>query len=119
MRRLFGPKRNEVRGEWRKLHNEELSDPYSSSNIVWVIKSTRIRWVGHVARILEGIIVYMDLVGKPAGRRPLGGPRRTWEDNIKMDLKEVWFGGMDWIELVQDRDRWRSLVNAVMDLLVP
>ena len=90
--RVFGPKRDEVTGEWRKLHNEELSDLYSLPNIV--VKSRRMRWAGHVAHMGEGRDVYRVLVGKPEGMRPLGRPRRRWEDNIKMDLQEVGCGGM-------------------------
>ena len=104
-RRIFGPKRDEVTGECRKLHNEELNDLYASPNIVRVIKSRRMRWVGHVARMGERRGVYRVLVGKPEGKRPLGRPRCIWEDNIKMDLQEVECGGMDWIEVAQDRDR--------------
>ena len=105
LRRIFGPKRDKVTGEWSKLHNKELDDLYSSSNIVRVIKSRRMRQAGHVAHMEEGIGVYR--VGKPEGRRPLGRPRHRWEDNIiKMDLQEVGCGGMDWIELAQDRNRW-------------
>jgi len=94
LRRIFGPKRDEVTGEWRKLHNEELNNLYSSSNIVRVIKSRRMRWAGHVARMEEGRGVYRVSVGKPEGRRPLGRPRRRWKDNIRMDLREVgvWTG---------------------------
>ena len=119
MRRIFGPKMDEVTGECRKRHNGELNDPHCSPNIVRVIKSRRIRWAGHVARVGEGRGVYRILVGKPEGKRPLGRPRRRWEDNIKINLREVGCGGMDWIELAQDRDRWRALVNAVMNLRVP
>ena len=103
----------------RKLHNEELNDLYSSPNIIRVIKSKRMRWAGHVARMVENRDVYRFLEGKPGGKRPLGIPRRRWEENIKMDLQEMGCGGMDWIELAQDRDRWRALVNAVMNLGVP
>jgi hypothetical protein len=94
LRRIFGPKRDEVTGEWRKLHNEELNNLYSSPNIVLVIKSRRMRWVGHVAHMGEGGGVYRVLVEKPEGRRPLGRPRRRWVDNIRMDLREevVWTG---------------------------
>jgi hypothetical protein len=105
LRRIFGPRRDEVTGEWRKLHNEELNDLYSSPNIVRVIKSRRMRLAGHVARKGERRGVYRVLVGKPEGKRPLGRPRCRWEDNIKMDLQEVGYGGMDWIKLAQDRDR--------------
>ena len=98
-------------------HNEELNDLYCSPNIVRVIKSRRMRWAGHVARMGERRGVYRVLVGKPEGKRPLTRPRHRWEDNIKIDLLEG--GGMDWIELAQDRDRWRAFVNAVMNLRVP
>ena len=89
MRRVFGPKREEVTGEWRKLHNVELSDLCSLPNIVRVVKSRRIRWAGHVARMGEGRGVHWVLVGKPEGKRPLGRPRRRWGDNIKMDNQEM------------------------------
>jgi len=97
LRRVFGPKRDEVTGECRKLHNEELNDLYCSRNIVRVIKSRRMRWAGHVARMGERRGVYRVLAGKPEGKRQLRRPRRRWEDNIKMDLQEVGRGGMDWI----------------------
>jgi hypothetical protein len=119
LRRIFGPKRDEIIVEWRKLHNEELNDLYSSPNIVRVIKSRRMKWAGHVARMGERRGVYRVLVGKPEGKRPLRRPRRRWEDNIKMDLQELGCGSMDWIELAQDRDRWRALVNAAMKLQTP
>ena len=119
LRRIFGPRRDEVTGEWRRLHNEELNDLYSSPNIVRVIKSRRMRWAGHVARKGKRRGVCSVLVGKPEGKRPLGRPRRRWENNIKMDVQEVKYGGMDWIELTQDRDRWWAVVNAVMNLRVP
>jgi len=119
LRRIFGPMRDEVIGEWRKLHNEELNELYCSPNTMRVIQSRRMRWAGHVARTGEERGVYRVLVGEPEGRRPLGRPRSRWEGNIKMDLQEVGYGGMDWIELAQDRDRWRELVNAAMKLQVP
>jgi len=118
LKRIFVPKRDEVTGEWRKLHNEELNDLYSSPHIVQVTKSRRIRWVEHVVNMGERRDVYRVLVGKPEGKRPLGRPRHRWEDDIKMDLQEVGCGGRDWIKLAQDRDRWRALLNAVMNLPV-
>jgi hypothetical protein len=93
LRRIFGPKRDEVTREWRRLHNSELYALYSSPNIIRVIKSRRLRWAGHVARMRETRDAYRALVGKPEGRRPLGRPRRRWEDNIKMNLQEVGWGG--------------------------
>jgi hypothetical protein len=119
LRRIFGPKRDEVTDGWRKLHNEELHGLYSSPSIVRVIKARRMRWAGHVARMGEVRGAYNILVGKPEGRRPLGRPRRRWEDNIKTDLREIGFGYVDWIHWAQDRDRWRALVNTVMNLRVP
>jgi hypothetical protein len=118
LRGIFGPKRDEVTGEWRKLHNEEHRDLYSSPSSVLVIESRRIRWAGHVAR-LGRRDVYRVMVGKPEGKRPLERPRRRWEDYIQMHLQEVECGNIDWIGLAQDRDRWRVLVNAVMNLRVP
>jgi len=116
LRRIFGHRRYEVTGEWRRLHNEELNDLCSSPNIVRMIKSRRMRWPGHVARMGEEREVYRVLVGKPEGKRPLGRPRRRWLDNIRADLQEVGCGYMDWIGLAQDRDKWRTLVSAVMNL---
>jgi len=119
LRTVFGPKRDEVTGEWRKLHNEELSDLYSLPNIVRVVKWRRMRW----ACMGEGRGVHRVLVGKPEGKgkRPSGRPRCRWEDNItrKMDLQEVGGGCEDWMELAEDRDRWRALVSMVMNLRVP
>jgi len=118
LRRIFGPKRDEETGEWRKLHSEELNDLYSSPNIVRMIK-LRMRLAGYVARVGEKRDVYRVLVGKPEGKRPLGRPSRRWEDNIKMHLQERRCGGMDWTDLAQDRDKWRVLVNAVMSIRFP
>jgi hypothetical protein len=96
LRRIFRPKRDEVTGEWIKLHNEELNDLYSSPNIVRVIKSRRMKWMGQVARMEARTGVHGVLVGKPEGKRPPGGPRLRWEDNIKIGIQEVRCGGMDW-----------------------
>jgi len=119
LRIISGPKRDEVTGEWRKLHNEELNDLHSSPNIVRVIKSKRTRWARHVERMGDRRGVYRVLVGRPEGKRPLGRLRHRWKYNIKMELQEVGCGGMDWIDLAQDRYRWRALVNAVRSLQVP
>jgi hypothetical protein len=119
LRRIFGSKRDEVTGGWIKLHNEELHGLYSSPSIVRVIKTRRMRWTGHVARMGEVRGAYNILVGKPEWRRTLGRARRRWEDNIKKDLREIGFGDVDFIHLAQDRDRWRALVNKVMNLRVP
>jgi hypothetical protein len=116
LRRIFGPKRDEVTGAWRKLHNEELHDLYSSPSIIRIIKSRRMRWTGYVAGMGEKRNAYRLLVGKPEGKIPLGRPRRRWVDNIKMDLGEVGWGDVDWIGLAQDRNRWRALVNLVLNL---
>jgi len=119
LRRIFGPRRDEVIGELRRLHSEELNDLYSSPNIVRVIKSRRMRCAGHVARMGEERGLYGVLVGKPEGKSSLVRPRCRWVDNIRMDLQEFGCGYMDWIGLAQDRDRWRTLVSAVMNLRVP
>ena len=118
LRSIFRPRRDEVTGEWRKLHNEDLNDLYCSLNIVRGIKSRGVRRTGHEALMGERRGVYRVLVGKPEGKRPLGRPRRRWVDNIKTDLQEVGCGGMDWIELAHDRHRWWALVSAVMNLRV-
>jgi hypothetical protein len=115
LRKIFGPKRDEVTGEWRKLHNVELHDLFSSLSIIRIIKARRMRWAGHVARKRERRL----LLGKPEGRRPLGRPRRRWLDNIRMDLVEMGWGDVDWIGMAQDRDRRRVLVNSVLNLRVP
>jgi hypothetical protein len=119
LRRIFGPKRDEVTGGWRKLHNEELHGFYSKPSIVRVIKARRMIWAGHVARMGEVRSANNILVGRPEGRRPLGRPKRRWEDNIKMDLGKIGFGDVDWIDLAQDRDRCRAFVKTVMNLQFP
>jgi len=115
LRRIFGSGTDGVTGEWRRWHNEELNDLYSSPNIVRVIKSRRMTWAGHGARMGEERGVYRVLVGKPEGKRPLGRPRRRWVDNIRMDMQEVGCGYMDWIGLAQNRDRWRTIASALMN----
>jgi hypothetical protein len=119
LRRISGPKRDEVTAERRKIHNEELNDLYCSTNIFRTIKWRRMRWTGHVACVGEMRVVCRVMVGKPESKRPHGRPRGKWEDNIKMNLQEEGCGSVDWIELAQDRDSWRALVNAVMNLRVP
>jgi hypothetical protein len=114
--KIFGTKRDEVTGEQRKLHNDELNDLYCSPNIMRVIKSKRTKWAGKLTRMLESRCVYRVLVGNSVGQRPLGRPRLGWEDNIKMELQEIVCGCVDLIELAQDRDRCWALVNAVMKL---
>jgi hypothetical protein len=118
LRRIFGPKRDEVTGEWRKLRNEELHDLYSSPSIIRIMKSRRMRWAGHVARMGEKRNAYRLFVGKPNGKRQLGSPIRRWEDNIRMDLGEMGWGDMDWTGLAEDRNRWRALVNSALNLRV-
>jgi hypothetical protein len=102
-----------------KLHNEELRDLYSSPSLIRMIKPSRMRWVGHVARVGEKRNAYRLLAGKPGGKRLLGRPRRRWVNNIKMDVGEVRWGDVDWIGPTQDRDRWKALVNSVLNLRVP
>jgi hypothetical protein len=102
LRRTFWPKRKEAIGEWRRLHNEEVNDLYSKPNIIRVIKSRRMRWAGHVPHMGEGRGAYRILVGKPEGRRPLGRPRRRWENSIKMDFQEAGLGawtGLIWLRI--------------------
>jgi hypothetical protein len=119
LRKIFGPKRDEVTGGWRKLHNEELRDLNSSPSIIRIIKSRRMRWAGHVARMWEKKNAYRLLVGKQEGKRSLGRPRPRWVDNIRMDLREVGWSDVDWIGLAKDRNRWRTIVNLVLNLWVP
>jgi hypothetical protein len=115
---IFGRRREED-GSWRKLHNDEIHSLYSSPNVVTVIKSRKMRWAGHVARMGEGKGVYRVLVGRPEGKRPLEIHRRRWEYNIKMDLREIGIDEANWIRLAQDRVRWRAFVNTVMNLRAP
>jgi hypothetical protein len=115
----FGPKRDDVKGGWRKLHNEELHSLYSSPSIIRMIKSRRVRWAWYVPRMGEKRNAYRILVGKSEGKRPLGRPRRRWVDDVKTSLREIGWDCMDWIDLAQDRDQWRALVNTVMNLWVP
>jgi hypothetical protein len=117
LRKIFGPKREED-GSWRKLHNNELHSLYSSPNIVRMMKSRRMTWAGHVACMGEGRGVYRVLVGRPEGKRPLGRPRHGWEDNIKVDLREIGIDGVNWIQLAQDRVQWWACVKTVMNLQV-
>ena len=119
IRKIFGAQREDITGEWRKLHKAELHALYSSPNIIRNIKSRRLIWAGHVARMEQSRNAYRVLVGKPEGKRHLGKPRRRWEDNIKMDLREVGFDPGDWIALTEDRDQWRAYVRTVMNLRVP
>ena len=117
--RIFGPKRDEVTREWRKLHKEDLTDLYSVPNIIRVIKSGRGNYAGHLARIGKRRGECRDWVGKSEGNRPLWRRGRRWEDNINMDLYEVGCWSMDWIDVTQYSDNWRALVKTVMILRVP
>jgi hypothetical protein len=119
LRRIFGPKRHEVAGGRRELHNEELHKLNPSPSIIRIIKSRRMRWAGHVARKGEKRNVYSVMVRKPEGKRQLGRPKRRWIDNIKMDVLNIGLSVVDWIGLAQDRYSWRALVNSVMNLRVP
>jgi hypothetical protein len=114
--RIFGPKRDEVMGEWRNLHNEELRNMYSSSGTIRTIKSRRMRCAGHVARMGRSGM-HIDYWSE--GKRPPGRPRHRWVANIKMDLEETGLGGVDWICLTEDRDKWRALMNVVLKLWAP
>jgi hypothetical protein len=118
LRKIFGPERKED-GSWRKLHNDELHSLYSLLNIVRAIKSRRMRGAGHVACMGEGRGVYRVLFGRPKGKRPLGRPKCRWEDNIKMDLREIGINGVNGVQLAQDRVHWKACVNTVMNLQVP
>jgi hypothetical protein len=119
LRRNYGPRREGERGGWRKLHNEELHNLYSSPSIIRIIKSRGMRWAGHLARTGEKRNVYRLLIGKPEGKRPLGRPRCRWMSNMKMDFLEIEMNVVDWIGLAQDKYWWRALVDAVMNLRVP
>jgi hypothetical protein len=118
LRRIYGPKWDVVTGEWRKFHNEELRDLYSLRSIIRIINS-RMRLARHVARMGEKRNGYRLLVGKPEGKRSLGRPRGRWMDNIRMDLGDVGWGDVNRIGLAKDRNRWRALVNSVLNLRVP
>jgi hypothetical protein len=119
LRRIFGLKRGEVTGSWRKLHNEELHNLYSSPSVIRMMKSRMMSWAGHVARMGANRNAYRILVGKPEGRRSLKRPRRRWVANIKMDFRDIGWDGIDWIDLAQDRDQWWALVKTIMNLRVP
>jgi hypothetical protein len=119
LKRIFGPKRDEVTGEWRKLHNKELRDLYSTPGIIRIIRLRRMRCAGHVARMGEKRNMYRLFVGKPGEKRPLGRQRHRWVNNIRMDLGEVGWGDVDWIGLALDRNRCRALVNSVLNFRVP
>ena len=117
LRRIFGPKRDE-NGEWRRFHNEELHSLYRSPNIVRLNKTRRSRWAGHVTRMEEGRSTFKILTSKPTGKRPLGRRRRRGEDNIRMDLEEIGINAGNWVDSAQDRNYWRALVNAALNLRV-
>ena len=118
LRRIFGPKRD-ANGEWRRLHNEKLHTLYRSTNIVRVTKYKRLRWAGLVVRMKEGRSAFKILTSKPTGKRSLGRPRRRWEDNIRMDLKEIGINAGNWVDSAQNRNYWKALVNAASNLRVP
>jgi hypothetical protein len=116
LKKIFGPKRDEVTGEWRKLHNEELRDLYSSPSIIRIIMLRRMRWAGHVVRNVEKVKMYRVLIGKPKEKRPRGRLRCRWVNGIKMDILEIGWGDVDCIGLAQGRYKWRALMIAVMNL---
>jgi hypothetical protein len=118
MRKIFGPKGEEVVRGWRRLYNEDLHNLYASPNIIRVIRSRNMRWAGHVANMGEMRNSYKSLVGKPEGRRPHGRPRHRWED-IRMNHREIWCESVHWINLAQVRDQWQAAVNMVMNLHIP
>ena len=118
LRRIFGPKRDE-NGQWRRLHNEELHSLYRSPITIRVIRSRRLRWAGHVPRMEEARSAFKILTGKPSGKRPLGRPRRRWENNIRINLEEIGINAGNWVDSAQDMDYWRALVNAALNLQVP
>ena len=119
LRKIFGGMKDEITGEWRKLHIDELHALYSSPNIIRSLKSRRLRWAGHVARMEQFRNAYRVLVGKPERKRLLGRPRRRWEDNIKMNLREVGCDPGEWIDLAEDRDQLQAYVRVVMNIRVP
>jgi hypothetical protein len=119
VRRIFKSKRYEVIGGWRKMHSEELHNLYFSPSKIIMTKSRRMRWTEHVARMGEKRNAYRILVGKSERKRPLGKSKRRWKDNVRMDLREIGWGGVDWIDLAQDKNQWKALVNTVINLRVP
>ena len=119
LRKIFGAKKDEITGEWRKLHYAELHALCSQPNIIRNLKSRRLRWAGHVARMEHSRNAYRVLVGKPEEKRSLGRSRRRWEDNNKMDLRQVGCDSGEWTDLAEDRGQWRAYVRVVMNLLVP
>jgi hypothetical protein len=118
LRKIFGTEKEEVAGGWRRMHNEELHNLYASPNIMWVMKSSRMGWAGHVARMGE-MKAHNILVGNPEGKRPLGRSKRIWENRIRMDIRKIGWEVVDWLHLAQDGEEWRSFVNTVMNLRVP
>jgi len=119
LRKIYVPKRDEMTGEWRRLHKEKLHGLYDSPDVVRIMKSRRLRWADHVARMGEKRRLYSILVGKPEGKRSLGRLRRRWEDNIRRHLREVGVCDENWLDLAQGRSRWRTFITAAMNLRVP